>query len=157
MDQGATSMFLINNFQYYLIIPALLFFITLNAKENEKWEAPEFVEGAKTLNLQQAKKLHTEGIKFVDVRSDRQYEKRHIPTALHLSIKTEFTEANLLKYFKKDTPFVLYCNSVRCSQSYRATKKAVSWGFTNVKYYRNGFRAWRLDGNKLEYGKKDKK
>lgn len=148
-------MFIIKKFQYYFIFSALLALIPLNATENEKWEAPEFVEGAITLNLQQAKKLHTEGITFVDVRSDRQYEKRHIPTALHLSIKTEFTEANLLKHFKKDTPFVLYCNSVRCSQSYRATKKAVSWGFTNVKYYRNGFRAWRLDGNPLEYGKQN--
>ncbi len=146
-------MFYIKNVQYYLIIPALLFFITLNAKENEKWVSPEFVEGANTVNLQQVKKLHGDGVIFVDVRSNRQFEKRRIPSALHLPIKTEFTEANLLKHFKKDTPFVIYCNSMHCSQSYRAAEKAVNWGFTNVKYYRDGFRAWRLDGNPLEYGK----
>lgn len=142
-----------NNFQYFFILPALLLFLSANATENDKWVSPKCIKNAETVNLQQAKALHKNGVKFVDVRSNRQYEKRHIPAALHLSIKTEFTEANLLTHFQKDTPFVIYCNSVHCSLSSKATKKAVSWGFTNVKYYRDGFRAWRLDGNKLEYGK----
>ncbi len=148
-------MYFIKSFKYYFIFSLLFILVSANATENEKWVSPKLVEGAKTINLQQAKKAHAGGIKFIDVRSDRQYGKRHIPSALHLSIKTDFTQVNLLKHFKKDTPFVIYCNSVHCSLSYKATEKAVGWGFTQVQYYRDGLRAWRLDGNPLEYGKNE--
>jgi rhodanese-related sulfurtransferase len=135
-----------------LLIISFLFCHQLLAEESGKYQSPESVEGTETISLEQAKKMHAEGVIFIDVRSPRQYKKRHIAGAVHLYIKDNFSEQNLLKLGQKDTPYILYCNGVHCSLSYKAAEKAVAWGFTNIKYYRDGFRAWRLDGNPIEYG-----
>jgi rhodanese-related sulfurtransferase len=45
--------------------------------------------------------------------------------------------------FKKDEPIVIYCNGASCMRSSKATAKAVSWGYTKVYYYRDGFPAWK--------------
>lgn len=134
------------------ILMGLLFTASLVFAESAKWQSPETVQGTETVNLEQVKSLHTSGVKFIDVRSTRQYKKRHIPGAIHLYIKDTFNESNLLKHVKKDEPFVIYCNGTHCSLSYKAAEKAVAWGFTGIKYFREGIRAWRLDGNPLEYG-----
>jgi len=137
-----------------VIISSLLLFNNVLAAGSTGWKSPETVDGTETISLEQAKAMHSEGVKFVDVRSLRQYKKRHIPGAIHLYVKDEFNEVNLLKYVKKDEPFIIYCNGAHCSLSSKAAKKAVVWGFTKIKYYRDGFRAWRKDGNPLEYGVK---
>lgn len=137
-------------------IVALLLMLTAFAPvlqaEEAGYQSPETVEGTRTIALQEAKNLHQQGVLFVDVRSDRQYNKRHIAGALHLYIKTQFTEANLLEHAQKNDPIVIYCNGAHCALSYKAATLAVAWGFRNILYYRDGFRAWRLDGNPLQYG-----
>ena len=141
-----------------LLISTFIFFNNAFAEEKGKWVAPETVEGTETISLEQAKVMHAEGVKFVDVRSPRQYNKRHIPDAIHLYIKEGlkegFNEVNLLKHIKKDEPFIVYCNGAHCGLSSKAAKKAVAWEFTKIKYFRDGFRAWRKDGNPLEHGAK---
>jgi len=137
-----------------LLLTSLIFCSTVFAEGSSEWRAVEMVEGTETISLAQAKVMHAEGVKFFDVRSSRQFNKRHIPGAIHLYVKDSFTEENLLKHVKKDEPFIVYCNGAHCSLSSKAAKKAVAWGFTKIKYYRDGFRAWRKDGNPLEYGDK---
>ena len=120
--------------------------------QTERWQSPESVQGTESISLDQAKALHDLGTVFIDVRSAKQYNKRHIPGAINLFLNDGFTEANLLRYVTKDTPFVIYCNGISCSLSYKSAEKAVAWGFTQVKYFRAGIKAWRLIGNSLEYG-----
>lgn len=122
------------------------------SNESEKWQSPLSVEGADTISVEQAQQAHVNGVLFVDVRSPRQFAKRHIPGALNLYIKEAFTEQILIKYVDKQMPFVIYCNGAHCSLSSKAARKAVSWGFTGVKYFREGARGWRLAGNQLETG-----
>ena len=135
-----------------LLISSLFFCNYLLAEGSGKWLSPETVEGSETISLKQAKVMHANGVKFIDVRSPRQYKKRHIPGAIHLYIDDGFNEQNLLKHGTKNDPFIIYCNGAHCSLSYKAAEKAVALGFTQIKYYRDGFRAWRKDGNLLEYG-----
>lgn len=137
-----------------LLICGLLFCNNIFAEGSTKWKSPETVDGTEAISLAQAKVMHAEGVKFIDVRSPRQFNKRHIPGAIHIYIKDGFNEEMLLKYVKKDEPFIVYCNGAHCSLSSKAAKKAVTWGFTKIKYFRDGFRAWRKDGNLLEYGAK---
>ena len=139
-------------FRFFPVLIALFFSVIGHAEDDEKWLSPESVDGTQAIDLQQAKQLHAEGVPFVDVRSARQFNKRRIPGAIHLYLKEGFSEASLLKYVNKDQPFVIYCNGAHCSLSYRAAEAAVGWGFTQIKYFRDGFRAWRLDDNPLEYG-----
>jgi len=117
----------------------------------DRWESPEAVNGTETIDLEQAKKMHAQGVIFIDVRSPRQYARRHISGALNLFLNDSFTEDNLLKVAKKESPLVLYCNGINCSLSYKAAERAVSWGFTNIKYFREGIRAWSMDGNAMDF------
>jgi len=134
-----------------VLLVGALYLNIANAQESGKWESPKSVEGAQTVTLEQAKQLYADGIVFIDVRSSRQYGNRHIMRAVNLPLKTEFTQQNLLMHVQKDEPLVLYCNGINCGLSYRAAKKAVEWGFTRVKYFREGIREWGLDDNPMAY------
>jgi len=110
---------------------------------NRKYFSPEFVQGAETISLQQAKDMFDAEHVFVDVRNPRLYKRKHLPDSYHLDLKTGFTKAALEKLVKKDQPVVIYSSSVHCPRAYRAVAMAVSWGFTQVKYWRGGIVEWR--------------
>jgi rhodanese-related sulfurtransferase len=121
--------------------------------DSDNYQSPLQVPGTVAVSLEQAKLLHAKGMLFVDVRSPRQYAKRHIPGAINLYIKQDFTEPNLLRHLgRKDRPFLVYCNGVHCSLSSKAARQGVTMGFSAIHYFRGGARAWRLDGNQLESG-----
>ncbi len=138
--------------RYIVLVAGLCLVPPLTAEESAKWVSPETVAGTETVDLEQAKQMHADGVVFIDVRSPRQYRKRHIDGAINLYIKDRFNQENLLKHVARDKPLVIYCNGISCSLSYRAAEKAVGWNFTQVKYFREGIFAWRRDGNPLAYG-----
>ena len=119
------------------------------------YRSPEHVNGAVTTSLQQAKTLFDEGMTFVDVRNIRLYTRKHIPGAHHLDLKKDFNETSLSKLVKKDQPFVIYCSGVKCGRSFRASTRAISWGFTRVHYFRGGIVAWKKAGYPLKYAEKN--
>ncbi|MGB0722696.1 MAG: rhodanese-like domain-containing protein [Gammaproteobacteria bacterium] len=125
------------------------------AGESSDWQSPEQVDGSVRIDTETAVRLHAEGVPFVDVRSTRQFNKRHIPGAHHLDLKSDLTEENLLKVGGKDEWMVVYCNGAHCARSYHAIESAVEWGFKKLYYFRAGFRSWRLAGNPLEIGGAD--
>ena len=53
---------------------------------------------------------------------------------------------------KKEQPFIIYCSGVMCSRSYRASEKAVEWGYTKVFYFRGGIVEWKKAGYPVEKG-----
>jgi len=108
--------------------------------------SPMTVEGATTVTTDEAKKLFDQGVLFVDVRRDSDWEVGRVQDAVHLNIKSNFSEASLLKELKKDEPVIFYCNGEKCLRSSDACMKAVSWGFSKVYYYRDGFPAWKKAG-----------
>ncbi|WP_198264768.1 rhodanese-like domain-containing protein [sulfur-oxidizing endosymbiont of Gigantopelta aegis] len=112
--------------------------------------SPMTVDGAKSVTTEEAKKLFDDGVLFVDVRKDKDWNAGRVSDAIQLNVKTNFSEENLLKEMKKTEPAVIYCNGERCMRSSNATKKAVSWGFTNIYYYRDGFPAWKKAGYPVE-------
>ncbi len=147
---------MLKSLRFFFLLAGLSLVQPLTAEESTKWVSPETVAGTETVNLEQAKQLHADGVVFIDVRSPRQYRKRHIDGAINLYIKDRLTEENLLKHVAKDKPFVIYCNGISCSLSYRAAEKALGWNFTQIKYFREGIFAWRRDGNPLAYGDQPK-
>ena len=138
------------------VLPLILalfvgFSVTAAAETTNQWRSPEHVDGAITTSLQQAKNLFDEGVVFIDVRNIRLYTKKHIPGAHHLDLKDGFEEQALAAIVKQDQPVVIYCSGVKCSRSYKASAKAVSWGFTKVHYFRGGIVAWKNAGYPLKY------
>jgi rhodanese-related sulfurtransferase len=80
---------------------------------------------------------------IVDARAKAEYNVIRMIGAKNILVGM-MTEANLLKLRKKDgkAPLVFYCNGITCSKSYKASKKAVEWGFKNVRCYDSGIFNW---------------
>ena len=108
-------------------------------------ESPKVVTGAVTVDVETAKALFDKDVKFVDVRGNA-YDLGHIPGALHLHLKKDFTEAKLVAAIDKKEEVVIYCMGPKCLLSSKACEKAVSWGFTKVHYFRDGFPGWKAAG-----------
>ena len=107
------------------------------------------VDGATTIDSTIAKKMWDEGVKFIDVRQGR-YDEGHIPGAVWLPITGSFKEETLSKFVAKDERFVIYDQTENYNHAVIATKKAVSWGYTNVYYYRVGIAVWSFSGFPIE-------
>ena len=113
---------------------------------NRDYRSPEQVEGTITTSLQEAKALFDKGHVFIDVRNPRLYAKNHIPGAFHLDLKNAFNEPAVTAIAKKNQAIVIYCSGVKCNRSYRASEKAVLWGFKKVHYFRGGIVEWKKAG-----------
>ncbi len=112
--------------------------------------SPMVIEGAKTVTTEEAKKLFDDGVLFIDVRKDKDWNAGRVSDAVQLNVKTKLSEETMLAEMKKGDPVVIYCNGEKCMRSSKACKKAVEWGFTNVYYYRDGFPAWKNAGYPVE-------
>ncbi|MCB1740280.1 MAG: rhodanese-like domain-containing protein [Gammaproteobacteria bacterium] len=113
-------------------------------------ESPTVVRGAVTVSAKEAKALFDQGVPFVDVRRDSDFEAGRIPGAVHLEINEAFNEATLLEVAAKSDKLVVYCNGPKCLRSSAACEQAVGWGFEHVLYFRDGFPTWKASGYPIE-------
>jgi rhodanese-related sulfurtransferase len=111
---------------------------------------PTEVEGATTVDSAAAKKLFDEGALFVDLRKDVAWDAGRIPGAVHLDFKKKFSQEALESEAGKDEAVVFYCSGTRCPRSAKACTKALSWGYTKVYYYRDGYPGWKQAGLPVE-------
>ena len=134
-----------------IMVALLLFISPLALHASSDKSSPEQIPGSVTVDVIKAKELFDDGVIFVDVRSDKDWNAGRVPDAEHLDVKTVFTEENLaILVANKDDPMVIYCNGHKCQRSEKATKKSVEWGYTNVYYFRDGFPAWKSEDNPVE-------
>lgn len=115
-----------------------------------KEEAPLTIDGATTVSSAEAKALFDQGALFIDPRGDADYEAGRVPGAVHLSLKGDLSEASLSEVAKTDETIVFYCNGIKCDVSGKACAKAVAWGYTDVRYFREGFPGWEAAGYPVE-------
>ncbi|MFW2440210.1 MAG: rhodanese-like domain-containing protein [Arenicellales bacterium] len=137
---------------FSLLLILLPFASSLSHAAKLGYSAPEAIPGARTVTVEEVKELFDAGVVIVDVRSTRLHARRHIPGAIHLDLKDVYDEESLTAVAKKDEPLVIYCSGVKCSRSSRASADAVSWGFTEVLYFRGGIVDWRDAGYPTESG-----
>jgi len=112
--------------------------------------SPENIDGATTVDAAKAKQLFDSGAAFVDTRRNSDWDAGRIPDAIHLELKSNYTEASLSGEVSKGEPMVCYCNGLKCKRAAACSKKAVSWGFSKVYYFRDGFPAWKAAGYPVE-------
>ncbi|WP_218044241.1 rhodanese-like domain-containing protein [Kiloniella majae] len=133
-------------FRVFAIICSI--FLTANVYADEV--SPTDISGATTVNTAEAKALFDEGVYFVDVRKDSDWEAGRVPDAIHIELKKVYSDETLSAEVEKDAKVVIYCNGEKCLRSAKAVTKAVEWGFTNVYYFRDGFPAWKAAGYPVE-------
>ena len=94
-------------------------------------------------NLKEAEKLLAEGVTFIDVREDSEWEQGHIPGALHIS--RSFLEQQIEAAVpNRGTPLVLYCaGGVR---SAFAAQTLQQLGYTETINLSGGFQSWKGRG-----------
>ena len=73
-----------------------------------------------------------------------------VPGAIWLDFKKNFNQQSLAAEVGTDEKVVFYCSGVRCPRSSKAATKAVSWGYGQVYYFRDGFPAWKNAGYPVE-------
>lgn len=114
------------------------------ALADSKPYAPESIDGAVIVTAEEAVELilDTPGMPIIDSRKKMEYLKGHIEGAVSL-LNTEMTEQGLLAIAPdKNAPILFYCNGVRCLRSSDAIGKARSWGYSNLIWFRGGWKEW---------------
>ncbi len=135
--------------RYILSIAALVFnMVVIQAYAGGV--SPEKVNGATTIDTLQAKSLFDKGALFVDSRKNSDWDAGRIPDAVHLELKTNFTAESLASEASKGEAIVCYCNGHKCMRSSSCSAQAVTWGYSKVYYYRDGFPAWKAAGYPTE-------
>jgi rhodanese-related sulfurtransferase len=132
------------------ILTSLMLLLGSLAMAADEYVSPAAVPGAITIDTTKAKALFDQGVVFIDVRNDADWESGRIPGAIHLELKHVFSAASLNAVVAKDQAVIMYCNGTQCPRSSEAAAKAVAWGFTRVYYYRLGFPNWQATGYPVE-------
>jgi len=100
-------------------------------------------QGIKTINLNQAYQLFLGGqTLFIDARKYEEYAELHIAGAVNLPLEKFQDPVNPAASFAKDREIVVYCGEAHCDLSLKVAEKLEKQGFTRVKAFLGGFKAW---------------
>lgn len=111
----------------------------------DKPTAPQQIDGTTKLNAEQVVELilNTPDLVIIDSRKQEEYAKGHIENAISL-LDTTMDEELLAEFVStKASPVLFYCNGERCIRSTNAVTKALSWGYSNIFWFRGGWVEWR--------------
>ena len=139
-----------------ILMPLSILFAFLFVTGVQAADAPMDVDGATRVDVKQAEALfNDEAVIFIDPRKQSDFERGHIPGAIHLDIKsktTSLTEASLGEAVGGDkaTKIVFYCNGPSCPRSAKGCVMAAEWGYSNLFYFRDGMPAWEAAGLPVE-------
>lgn len=124
------------------------FFVLLSSLFAD-YEAPMQIPGTTYCDSKQAYFLHKKGVKFLDVRPLAHYKRGHIKDAINIYVDA-LTPETLAKLIKPNEEVVVYCNGRTCSLTPEAIIKMLSWGYTHIYYYRDGYPAWKYYGYDID-------
>jgi rhodanese-related sulfurtransferase len=124
------------------LILSITFTVTLIA--GEKPSAPESVPGSTIVSAEEVIEiiLANPELVVIDSRKKTEYIKGHIEGAINI-LNTELGLEEL-EFIAPDrtTTLLFYCNGVRCLRSSDSLAKAVRWGYTNLFWFRGGWKEW---------------
>ena len=130
------------------LLVLLTLILTATPSFADKPFAPESIKGTTLISAEQLVEMidTIPHLVIVDARRREEYVKGHIEGAVCI-LDTEMTSTMLSKNVRsKEAPVVFYCNGERCMRSTNAVKKAVSWGYHRVYWFRGGWQEWNNKG-----------
>lgn len=142
----------INLIMLSLILMALLAMPALAAKPL----TPETIDGGEIVSTDWVKANYGK-VPIFDVRKKAEYVEGHIKGAISTpykekSAKTVDFDASMDKLdlskfpADKNAAIVVHCNGPRCWKSYKSAITLIKAGYTNVKWYRDGYPDWKAKG-----------
>lgn len=126
------------------LLITLLVLFSFNLQAGPKPSTPDNIEGASNLTAEQVIEfiLSRPELVVIDSRKKTEYSKGHIEGAINI-LNTRMTKTDLEKVVaNKSTMLIFYCNGNRCMRSADAVKKSLLWGYTNVYWFRGGWKEW---------------
>jgi rhodanese-related sulfurtransferase len=110
----------------------------------QKPYAPEDISGVRIVSAEQAIELilASPDLLVIDSRKKTEYLKGHIEGAVNI-LNTRLQREDLERLSPDKLKEILfYCNGTRCLRSSDSIKKAKSWGYTNLIWFRGGWKEW---------------
>lgn len=129
-------------------VTAVLLFALTQSVLAEKPKVPEYIEGTTRVSAEEVIELveTRPDLVIIDARKVSDHEKGFIEGSINLP-DTETTPESLATHVSgKDTPVLFYCNGVRCGRSVKSAEMALSWGYSNVHWFRGGWEEWTEKG-----------
>lgn len=121
---------------------AVLLSPTLHA--DQKPYAPETIQNVTIVSAEEAIEmiLASPDLVVIDSRKKTEYQKGHIEGAINI-LNTNLKQADLENISPdKSKEILFYCNGTRCLRSTDSIKKAKTWGYTNLIWFRGGWKEW---------------
>jgi rhodanese-related sulfurtransferase len=105
------------------------------------------MSSVKTITTEQLDERLRKGgaFQFWNVLSDRYFTGELIPGSLRVPVDFVGREAAKLR-LPKDGEIIVYCKDTECPASARAAEKLQTLGYTNVRAYEGGLKAWNEAG-----------
>jgi rhodanese-related sulfurtransferase len=132
-------------FGNYVVLPIFLtLLVPLVVSADGKPFAPESIDGVVIVTAEEAIELILDNpdMPIIDSRKKTEYVKGHIEGAVSL-LDTEMTEQDIQAVAAdKQTAILFYCNGVRCLRSSNAIVKVQGWGYSNLIWFRGGWKEW---------------
>ena len=129
---------------YVVLSIFLTLLVPLVVSADGKPFAPESIDGVVIVTAEEAIELILDnpGMPIIDSRKKTEYVKGHIEGAVSL-LDTEMTEQDIQAVAAdKQAAILFYCNGVRCLRSSNAIVKVQGWGYSNLIWFRGGWKEW---------------
>jgi rhodanese-related sulfurtransferase len=126
-----------------LILCTVLWFSS-SSVAGEKPYAPASLPGATIVSAEEVINmiLADPDLIVIDSRKKTEYIKGHIEGAINI-LNTELLLEDLdLIVPDRTTALLFYCNGVRCLRSSDSITRVVGWGYTNIFWFRGGWKEW---------------
>ncbi|WP_455208106.1 rhodanese-like domain-containing protein [Kaarinaea lacus] len=131
-----------------LIVTSLISLLGIQPGITAEWEAPVVVDGATPVTAEELSDLMSQmdNLVLIDSRHSEQFKDGAIKGSISLP-DTQTSPAALSQLVpNKMTPVVFYCEGLSCPHSMKAVRKAVSYGYINIFWFRGGISEWTEKG-----------
>ena len=132
----------------YLLLGLVVLSLVLKAYADNPGDAV-LLEGASVLQAEELLDMMRElkNLRLIDNRDSASFEQGYISGSYSMPYVKATPQAMLAIAPDKSTPLVFYCDGPNCLTSLRVARKALSYGYANVFWFKGGIQEWR--GKKL--------
>ena len=122
----------------------VIFIFSANQSFARDWEVPVVMDGATPVTAEELSDLmkQMDNLVIIDSRLEEKESNRSIVGSHPLPYTRTSPDALSSLVPDKLTPVVFYCDNLGCPHSMKAIRKAVSYGYVNVFWFRGGLSEW---------------
>lgn len=127
-----------------IIFASILTMFSSTLPAEQKPYAPENIEGVNIVSAEDVIELilSKPDLIVIDSRKKTEYQKGHIEGAINI-LNTQLKREDIESISPdKSKEILFYCNGTRCLRSSDSIKKAKNWGYTNLTWFRGGWKEW---------------